>query len=1515
MKAFANAPNLAAIPRRLLAPLAGAAIVLAVGAATTLSATGTLSHHLASEAEARFAARGGYLLASLERRLDDFSNLILGMQGLFIASSQVSREEFRRYSENLNLQQRLPGLQALSFQRRVVRQGKAAFEARVRGDRSLDPRGYPEFAIRPGGERGEYLVIDFIEPMDANLAAFGYDAGTQPANADAIRLARDTGRVQASEPFGIVQSPGGPPRIVLRAPVYRRGLPVATVEQRRAALEGFAVLTVETHASFREYFNSLLMEGERLILEDAGPARGSSVARRTLIADIGHNAGRPLFNKRFNLEFGGRNWELRHSADAAWVDSLPGQGHPDTVLAGGLVISLLLAALYLVMATARNRALALADERTQVLRATQDNMAQGISVVDRDLRLIGHNRRFLDLLGFPASLAGEQARFEDFVRYNAERGEYGPGDIEEQVRARVELARCFEPHQLKRTRPDGTVLEIVGKPLPGGGMVTTYTDITQQERAQEALRRSEQRHRTLVEMSPDAVFVHRDGILQLANPAAARLFGAASPGQLVGHAVRELVAPEDLPRVRERIASLESGAADILPPNEIRYLTLDGRRIEVESLGALIDLEGQPAILTVARDIGERKRTEAALRDSEARFRHIIEQSPLSMAIVASDGRIEFINRKAIDTLGYSPEDIPDMTRWGELAFPDPAYRAEASAQWAGLVEQAIAANHEIGARVYRVTCKDGSVKRVEIFGVPVAGKLLVMFEDVTERELAAARILQERDFRQHLIESIPGVFYLLDQDGRFLLWNRNFETVVGYTPEEMAAAHPLDFFEGDDREFIAKRIGAAFAIGVSSAEALFKSKDGTKRPYYFTGDRITLEDGRLGLVGVGFDISERMRAEETLARQTAILQATLEAMDQGISVVDADLHMNALNRRFCELLEFPESMAREGADFAEFVRYNALRGEYGPGDVEEKVREMVARARQFQPHHFKRVRPNGRIIEIRGRPMPGGGFVTTYTDVTEQEHAQEAIRQSEQRYRNLIDLSPDAVFVHRRHIILIANPAAARLWGLATPAEAIGRNLLDFIHPDSHELVKARIARLESDPTLFRLPWAEQNYLRTDGVAVPVEGSATVIELEDGPALLSVIRDISDRKRAEDNVRRERDFRQHLIESIPGLFYLFDPAGRLLLWNHNLEAVLGRSAEELARLRSIELFDEEDRARVREATQQAQATGSARVEANIVAQGGARIPHMVTGIRIEVDGQPTFIGLGMDITERKLAEQVIRDLNDTLEQRVRERTAALEASNRELESFSYSVSHDLRAPLRALHGFSHLLEEEYAHRLDENGLGYLRRIRAASQRMGDLIDDLINLARVSRQELRRKEVDLSQIAGEIAGVLAEQAPDRAVAWHIAPGIRAHADPLLMRVALENLLGNAWKFTQGTPAAVIEFGVVENDARPAAGPRQGGAASDLARSEPSPPPSRERAAGERWFFVRDNGAGFDAAYADKLFQPFQRLHRPDEFAGTGIGLATVHRIILRHGGRIRAEGAPGRGAAFHFTLP
>lgn len=249
------------------------------------------------------------------------------------------------------------------------------------------------------------------------------------------------------------------------------------------------------------------------------------------------------------------------------------------------------------------------------------------------------------------------------------------------------------------------------------------------------------------------------------------------------------------------------------------------------------------------------------------------------------------------------------------------------------------------------------------------------------------------------------------------------------------------------------------------------------------------------------------------------------------------------------------------------------------------------------------------------------------------------------------------------------------------------------------------------------------------------------------------------------------------------------------------------------------------------------------------------------------------------DVTEVKRAERALHRLNDELEARVRERTAQLEAANREMEAFCYSVSHDLRAPLRAIDGFAQELLRAYADRVDDRGRHYLTRVRASSQRMAELIDALLQLSRLSRVEMTWEAVDLTALATAVAADLRQREPDRRVTFVAEPGLTARGDAGLLRVALENLLGNAWKFTAKNPDATVTFG------------RAG-----------------------REFYVRDDGAGFDPAFAGKLFGAFQRLHHERDFPGTGIGLATVQRIAHRHGGAVRAEGAVGRGATFYFTL-
>lgn len=374
-------------------------------------------------------------------------------------------------------------------------------------------------------------------------------------------------------------------------------------------------------------------------------------------------------------------------------------------------------------------------------------------------------------------------------------------------------------------------------------------------------------------------------------------------------------------------------------------------------------------------------------------------------------------------------------------------------------------------------------------------------------------------------------------------------------------------------------------------------------------------------------------------------------------------------------------------------------------------------------------------------------------------------------------------------------------------------------------------------------------------------------------------------RKRAETALRESEERFRLLTESaLTGVYLIQDNLFRYV--NPAFASIFGYAEDELVdKYHPMDLTCPQDRALVEENIRKRLEDGVRDIHYFFKAlrKDGEIIDVEVHGAKVDYEGRSAVVGTLLDVTERKRAEAEIHRLNDELERRVIERTAKLKAANEELESFSYSVSHDLRAPLRTVDGYSCILLEEHAENLDDAAKDHLTRIRLAAQHMGMLIDDLLNLARVTRLDLQLEEVDLSTLAQEIVAGLQEREPGRNAHFDIALGICVPADPRLLRIVFDNLLGNAWKFTSHEKRTHIEFGTTEVD-------------------------------GEPVYFIRDNGAGFDMAYADRLFGAFQRLHDAAEFPGTGIGLATVQRIVHKHGGRLWAESAVDRGATFYFTL-
>lgn len=383
---------------------------------------------------------------------------------------------------------------------------------------------------------------------------------------------------------------------------------------------------------------------------------------------------------------------------------------------------------------------------------------------------------------------------------------------------------------------------------------------------------------------------------------------------------------------------------------------------------------------------------------------------------------------------------------------------------------------------------------------------------------------------------------------------------------------------------------------------------------------------------------------------------------------------------------------------------------------------------------------------------------------------------------------------------------------------------------------------------------------------------------------MVGSIGDITERKRAEARLKSELEFTRTVLNSLPVALLVLHPDGRVVRWNRYFTTVTGTGEVDVGEPRLPDVIAPQHKARIARVLEQTLAKGEASAQAALRAADGSLLSFEFLARRIETHDGERILCIASDISERQRAETAMRDLNRELESRVQERTAELASALKELETFSYSVSHDLRAPLRAIDGYSAILSTEIGDKLDDETRQLFERMRSAVQRMGRLIDDLLNLARVSRRTLERSPVNLSALVQEIGQILAYRHPERRVALEIAPNISADVDPNLARIALENLLDNAWKFTAREPDARVRFGYMVTDD------------------------------GEDAFYIQDNGAGFDMRYVHKLFVPFQRLHHERDFPGTGVGLATVARIVQRHGGRAWAQGGPGEGATFFFTL-
>ncbi|HEY9879366.1 MAG TPA: PAS domain S-box protein [Leptolyngbyaceae cyanobacterium] len=1050
-------------------------------------------------------------------------------------------------------------------------------------------------------------------------------------------------------------------------------------------------------------------------------------------------------------------------------------------------------------------------------------------------------------------------------------------------------------------------------------VVAVSRDITDRKRMEAALQESQLLFQSFMQHSPATAFVKdADGRYVYVNALVEQMFNRPF-GDWVGKTDFDLFPTEAAQQWRENdlrvLAEGETLQATEIAPQE------DGDHHYLAFKFPLQDGAGRQLVGGMAIDITERVQAEAALRESEARFRQMADTAPVLIWMSGPDRLCHYFNKTWLDFTGRTLEQEM-VTGWTEGVHPDDLQLCLDS------YSTAFDARKKFTME-YRLRRFDGEYRWILDTGVPrftPNGEFLGYIGsciDIIDR-IRFEKALQESEHRYaQILDSVQEMVFCKAPGSVVVYANKSACDYYGMTMEELRGITDVPFNELDFTQQYIQDDLKVFETGttVEVLEEPNRRADGELRYFHTVKSPIFDTQGNVvELVGVSRDITERIRADAALRESEARFRAVFESNMIGILFWDADGTFTDANDAFLQMVGYDRTDLDNGD-----VRWDEMTPpEHRHLDQEALV--AIANKGVCTPYEKEFCCKDGSRLPVlvggaslEGFANKGVCFVLDIAERRQKELERAQLLEREQQARaeaelqqnylhSLLMQAPASICIHRGtdHIFEFANPSYIQLIGgrevLNSPVREVFPDLagqgffelLDQVLETGEPFVGKEIAAeydRHGNGTLEEgfFNFVYQPMQGVDGSNVGImtfafEVTDQVVARRKAEVLAE------DLQRQQQALQESEERYRSLVSVLTSIVWAIDREGNFVTPQPDWEKYTGQPWEEHRGLGWTQAIHPEDQARVKALWEHARDTLT-------VYRSDGRIWHAPSQQYryFEAKGVPLFnsdgtvqewVGTVTDVHDRKQAEEGIRQLNEELESRVKKRTAQLQATNKELEAFSYSVSHDLRAPIRHINGFVDLLQKrlEKAQALDETSLRYLRTISDTTKEAGRLVDDLLSFSRMGRTEMRLTRLDLNQLLQEVMRDIQPEVDGRNIDWRLDPLPTVQADPTMLRLVLRNLLENAVKYSSPKSQASIYVGSTHTDQ-------------------------------ETVVFVRDNGVGFDMQYVHKLFGVFQRLHTNEEFEGTGIGLANVQRIIHRHGGKVWAEGELDQGATFYFSLP